>query len=198
MAFRVPVGEPARACAARQPFHPAEDALLMQVLSAERFQNWECVAEQLPGRTARQCRERWANYLCPQVRTGPWTRDEDDLLIAQLAQLGHAWTAISRCFHGRSDNDIKNRWYSHLRYETVCDRGRLMRAPRVALAHRRKRQRAVVDPKANALRLLAGGAPPREAAAECPAVAAAEEIAPWFVGEIGDAYGIGFSLGEWM
>jgi hypothetical protein len=135
----------------RHPFQPEEDALLIQILSETGFVNWESVAEQFTGRTARQCRERWFNYLCPAVRTGPWTAEEDDLLLANLQRFGRAWSLISRSFNGRSENDIKNRWYSHLQHETLRGAGGILVH---AASGRKKRQRPAVDPKANALKLL--------------------------------------------
>jgi hypothetical protein len=63
----------------------------------------------LPGRTARQCRERWAHYPNPGVRPDPWTAAEDRLLIEMVNEEGFAWATIAHWFRGRSDNAIKNR-----------------------------------------------------------------------------------------
>jgi hypothetical protein len=68
-----------------------------------------------PGGSLRQCRERWSEYLNPDLRTDPWTDDEDDLLLRQIELSGNRWTAIAASFDRRSANDIKNRWYTHLR-----------------------------------------------------------------------------------
>jgi hypothetical protein len=134
----------------RRPFTPQEDALLISLLGTSSFAGWDSVARHFQERTARQCRERWANYLCPEVRTGPWTPDEDLRLGAKVAEIGHAWAAISRAFHGRSENDVKNRWYTHLQW--VGDRGAPLQT------QPRKRIRAQVDAKGNAMRLIMNSA----------------------------------------
>jgi hypothetical protein len=64
----------------------------------------------MPHRDRRQCRERWTNYLSPAVANGPWTHEEEDLLKAKVAALGHSWRAIQPFFPGRTDINIKNHW----------------------------------------------------------------------------------------
>ena len=65
-------------------------------------------------RNARQCKDRYTNYLSPQINLNPWSQEEDDLLIKKVNELGNKWVKISKFFIGRSDNSIKNRWYTHL------------------------------------------------------------------------------------
>jgi len=99
----------------RRAFTPEEDAALVEVVTNNPLLGWKEVAKHLAGRTPRQCRERWAKYLTPDVRVAPWTEDEDVLLLRQIELHGHQWTKIACAFANRSDNDIKNRWYSHLK-----------------------------------------------------------------------------------
>jgi hypothetical protein len=140
---------------ARRPFSPAEDASLYGILmcSAARPQ-WRAVARQLPGRTARQCRERWLNYLSPTVRADPWTEAEDRDLLARVNEFGSAWSSIARFFSGRSDNDIKNRWYSHIRYHTFLRNGTYVFADQSTpgFEERRTRNRVKICPQRNAIR----------------------------------------------
>ena len=63
----------------------------------------------LPGRTARQCRDRWVNYLNPALSDKEWTKDEDDLLLDMYREFGTHWKDISLFFEGRSLNSIRNR-----------------------------------------------------------------------------------------
>ena len=39
-----------------------------------------------------------------------WTRAEDDIIIAGVAELGHKWYEIARRLPGRTDHAIRNRW----------------------------------------------------------------------------------------
>lgn len=105
----------------RKVFTEDEDNILRQIMTTETFVTWELVAQKLYGRTARQCRDRWLNYLSPNVRKSPWTVEEDKLLIDKINELGTHWSSIAKYFDGRSDNHIKNRWYSHLKNHVKTD-----------------------------------------------------------------------------
>ena len=99
----------------RKLFSPQEDALLTQIMYKQPFETWSAVAEQLPGRTARQCRDRWVNYLSPSNKNGPWTHEEDQLLAEKYIEHGPQWTTIAKFFDGRSENNVKNRWYTYVK-----------------------------------------------------------------------------------
>ena len=110
-----PLATAARQKKIRKLFTPEEDALLRRIMFEQTFTTWIAVAAQIPGRSARQCRDRWANYLSPENKNGPWTQDEDRLLTEKFLELGPQWTSIAKFFDGRSENNVKNRWYTHLR-----------------------------------------------------------------------------------
>jgi hypothetical protein len=93
----------------------AEDEVILAHVTEVGARDWSKVAESLPGRVAKQCRERWTNHLSPSLVHEDWTPAEDATLADLHARLGNKWTAISRSLPGRSDNDVKNRWNSSLR-----------------------------------------------------------------------------------
>lgn len=99
----------------RKLFSAEEDAQLSRIMFEQQFTTWIAVAAQIPGRTARQCRDRWANYLSPNNKNGPWMAAEDKMLIEKYKEFGPQWTTIAKFFDGRSENNVKNRWYTHLR-----------------------------------------------------------------------------------
>lgn len=99
----------------RKLFSPQEDALLTQIMFQQPFETWIAVAEKLPGRTARQCRDRWVNYLSPSNKNGPWSHEEDQLLAEKYMEYGAQWTTIAKFFDGRSENNVKNRWYTYVK-----------------------------------------------------------------------------------
>lgn len=54
------------------------------------------------------------NYLRPDIKRGNITPEEDDLIIRLHALLGNRWSLIAGRLPGRTDNEIKNYWNTHL------------------------------------------------------------------------------------
>lgn len=92
-------------------FTKKEDQLLEQLVEHQGTSSWGPIAACLPGRTPRQCRERWTNYLSRAAeREAPWTAEEDNLIWQKVDELGMKWTQISRMLTGRSISQTKSRW----------------------------------------------------------------------------------------
>lgn len=66
-------------------------------------------------RCGKSCRLRWMNYLRPDLKRGNFTADEDDLIIKLHSLLGNKWSLIAARLPGRTDNEIKNYWNTHIR-----------------------------------------------------------------------------------
>ena len=95
----------------RTKFSPQEDQRLKELVAQYGTSDWAKIALALGGRTSRQCRERYKNFLQPCLVNGPWTPEEDELLIRLFHQYGPNWVAMHRRhFPTRSNNNIKNHW----------------------------------------------------------------------------------------
>jgi myb proto-oncogene protein len=95
-------------------FTTSEDILLLEIMQNQSFISWEDVAEKIPERSQKQCRDRWLNYLAPWIKKEDWTKEEDDIIIQNVQQNGTKWSKLTKLIPGRTDNGIKNRWYPHL------------------------------------------------------------------------------------
>lgn len=94
----------------RHKFTQEEDDRLREIVRRLGDNNWGEVAAELGTRSARQCRERYKNYLSPNLKNEPWTDAEDDLLREKYKEYGARWSIIANFFETRSDVNIKNRW----------------------------------------------------------------------------------------
>ncbi|XP_031259370.1 transcription factor MYB3-like [Pistacia vera] len=70
-------------------------------------------------RCGKSCRLRWINYLRPDLKRGNFGEDEEDLIVKLHALLGNRWSLIAGRLPGRTDNEVKNYWNSHLRRKLV-------------------------------------------------------------------------------
>lgn len=91
-------------------FTPDEDVLLLNAVKSLGIGDWHVIANRIPGRNPRQCRERWNNYVNPSLITSPWTAKEDEFLLEKYQELGPHWHTIASYFTSRSTNSIKNRF----------------------------------------------------------------------------------------
>ncbi|XP_051114598.1 transcription repressor MYB5-like [Andrographis paniculata] len=99
----------------RGPWSAREDAILSDYI----LQNGEGQWRALPGkagllRCGKSCRLRWMNYLRPGIKRGNISQDEEDLIVRLHGLLGNRWSLIAGRLPGRTDNEIKNYWNTHL------------------------------------------------------------------------------------
>lgn len=88
-----------------------EDQIL-EALIYRGYNNWTVIAEQIPGRTPKQCRERWKNHLNPMINKGPYTEEEDRILLHAQYQMGNKWSQIAQMLPGRTEDSVKIRFKS--------------------------------------------------------------------------------------
>jgi lipopolysaccharide biosynthesis glycosyltransferase len=105
----------------RRPWTTLEDETITKLVHDNGTQQWAVIADKLnktlkfSGRSGKQCRERWHNHLDPHINKDPWSLDEEKLLFEKHLELGNKWADISKIIKGRTDNAIKNHFYSSLR-----------------------------------------------------------------------------------
>ncbi|TDH71787.1 hypothetical protein CCR75_006149 [Bremia lactucae] len=91
------------------PWSVEEDAMLMELM-LKGYDNWRQISNNIPGRTAKQCRERWRNRLDPSINKSPFKEDEDQAILQAYEKYGNRWTQIAELLPGRTEDAVKLRW----------------------------------------------------------------------------------------
>ena len=88
-----------------------EDCNLTKAVAINNGKNWKKIAEVLPGRTDVQCLHRWQKVLNPELVKGPWSEEEDNLVIKLVEMYGpQKWTFIAEHLPGRIGKQCRERW----------------------------------------------------------------------------------------
>ncbi|CAO2211307.1 unnamed protein product [Urochloa humidicola] len=102
------------------PWTPEEDEKLLQYIQKNGHGSWRTLPR-LAGlnRCGKSCRLRWTNYLRPDIKRGKFSQEEEQTILHLHSVLGNKWSAIAAHLPGRTDNEIKNFWNTHLKKRLI-------------------------------------------------------------------------------
>jgi len=106
--------ETPKARAVRNLWKSHEDELLVK-LYAEHGPKWTLIGRLIGNRTCKQVRDRYLNNLRPNIKNEPFTQEEDEQLVALYYQFGTKWKQVASIMSGRTQSQVKNRFYLHLK-----------------------------------------------------------------------------------
>ena len=95
-----------------KPWNHEEDLNLKELILKFGKKKWTKISKILNekfnnSRKGRNCRERWNNYLDPDLNKGEWQNEEDLKLLMLHQKIGRKWSMISKEIFGRTENAVK-------------------------------------------------------------------------------------------
>lgn len=108
-----------------------EEDYVLEKMVLRGCHSWAEVSSNIPGRTAKQCRERWKNHLDPSIIKAfvlslvqstsiitfsfrPFTPEEDKLIQTLYESIGNRWTKIAELLPVFREQMLCNFSSSHL------------------------------------------------------------------------------------
>ncbi|OMJ90028.1 hypothetical protein SteCoe_7707 [Stentor coeruleus] len=108
----------------RKTWTEEEDEMLKEFVIELGETRWGLIAKMIESRlnkkskTGKQCRERWHNHINPIISKNSWTTNEKNKILELHDIYGNQWSKIAQHLKGRTDNAVKNFYYSNLRKQS--------------------------------------------------------------------------------
>ena len=91
-----------------------EDSLLRQLVQ-QHGKQWSVIASKMENRTASQVSSRWEKCIDPSLLKGPFSHEEDQIVIEYVKQHGPSnWPRLAEKLKVRSPKQCRERWFNHL------------------------------------------------------------------------------------
>lgn len=100
-----------------RPWSQEEDYRMMAAIYKYGISDWAVISTFVGnGRTRSQCSQRWVRGLDPKINKCPWSKEDDERLLACVQSCGEkAWTRISQKLGNRSDVQCRYRYNQIMR-----------------------------------------------------------------------------------
>ena len=89
--------------------------LLKKLVKKKGSKKRALCGKKIPGNSSKQCREHWISNLNFRFKKCYWSVEEDFLVLFLYKKYEGNWKKITLLFEGKSENNIKNRFFTQLR-----------------------------------------------------------------------------------
>jgi len=90
-----------------------EDKILLELAEKYNYRMWNKISKAFTNKTTAQCYERYRK-IKPELKKGPWTVEEDEILKELISVYGKKWSKISRIMKSRTGKQIRDRYLNNL------------------------------------------------------------------------------------
>ena len=97
------------------PWSLEEENLLKEWVKENGPKKWKECAKTIYGRNQVQCRQHWNISLQPNLLVGNWSSEDLFLIMVFYKKLNGSWKKIIPLFKSRTENSIKNIFFSQTR-----------------------------------------------------------------------------------
>ena len=92
-----------------------KDEKLRGLVSKYGAKSWKKIAQYFENRSDVQWLHRWQKVLNPILVKGPWTKEEDQVVLDLVRKYGPKnWSFIASKLSGRIGKQWRERWHNHL------------------------------------------------------------------------------------
>ena len=98
----------------KYPWKTSEDEQLLELFK-KYGSSWSKIGNIIGNRSGKQVRDRYRNYLRAGLNCDDFTQEEDDNVLSLCEKFGRRWSVITRYMPGRSEGQVKNRYYVYLK-----------------------------------------------------------------------------------
>lgn len=111
----------------KSPFSAEEDRQLSLIVQSilqipgTKSIDWRMVANQMPNRNARQCKDRYEGYLDTKINRDEFTNEENYFILKKVDEIGKKWKVISSMMKRRTDVAVKAQYRKLIRRNITTD-----------------------------------------------------------------------------
>lgn len=126
---------------AQPKFTNNDDQRLKDFVSKFGIEDWTKISMLMKNKSAKQCKDRWSNYLDPAYSHSPWTEEEDNLLLLMYEEMGSQWTLMSSHFEKKTPGEIRFRYLKLMRQKMKMNRNNFHKEEEIVESRKENRRR---------------------------------------------------------